>query len=228
MHVAIVALGPSSHSYVTMMEGLGGRHAFCDEVWAVNSYGDVLACDRIFHMDDVRIQEQRAVNNPKIGSMLAGLKATAIPVYTSRRHPDYPATTDYPLEDVINAVGTDYFNCTPSYAIAYAIYLGAKRISLFGLDFTWPNASDAEQGRACCEYWIGRAMQRGIDVFVVNTSSLMDANVERNLRHYGYDTLDVEVSFDGGKAKVTTTPRDSIPDAAEIERRYDHTRGTKT
>lgn len=223
-----MALGPSSHSYLTMMEGLGGRHAFCDEVWAVNSYGDVLACDRIFHMDDVRIQEQRAVNNPKIGNMLAYLKASSIPVYTSRKHPDYPATKDYPLEDVINATGTDYFNCTPSYAIAYAIYLGAKRISLFGLDFTWPNASDAEQGRACCEYWIGRAMQRGIDVFVVNTSSLMDANVERSLRHYGYDTLDVEVSFDGGKAEVTTTPRDSIPDAAEIERRYDHSKRTKT
>ena len=213
-----------------MMEGLGGRHAFCDEVWGVNSYGDVLACDRIFHMDDVRVQEQRAANNPKIANMLAYLKVTSIPVYTSRSHPDYPATQDYPLEDVINACGTDYFNCTPAYAIAYAIYLGAKRISLFGLDFTWPNSYDAEQGRACCEYWIGRAMQRDIKVFVVNTSTLMDANVERNLRHYGYDTLDVDVSFDGGKARVTTTPRDkgTIPTADEVERRYDHSKGTMT
>jgi hypothetical protein len=227
MHVSIVALGPSSHSYLTMMEGLGGRHAFCDEVWAVNSYGDVLACDRIFHMDDVRIQEQRAVNNKKIGNMLAWMKATHIPIYTSRRHDDYPALQEYPLEDVINTVGTDYFNCTPAYAIAYAIYLGAKRISLFGLDFTWPNSYDAEQGRACCEYWIGRAMQRGIEVFVVKTSTLMDANVPNDLRRYGYDTLHVEVSLDGGKARVTTTPKDVIATADEIERRYDHTKGTE-
>jgi len=170
----------------------------------------------------VRIQEQRAVNNPKIANMLAYLKATSIPVYTSRRHEDYPATQDYPLEDVINTVGTEYFNCTPAYAIAYAIYLGATRISLFGLDFTWPNSHHAEQGRACCEYWIGRAMQRGIQVFVVNTSSLLDANVERSLRLYGYDTLHVDVRFEDGKAKVTKTPRDSIPTADEIERRYDH------
>lgn len=225
MHIAIVALGPSSHSYVTMMEGLGGRHAFCDEVWGVNSYGDVLACDRIFHMDDVRVQEQRAVNNPKIANMLAWMKTTAIPVYTSRNHPDYPALQEFPLEDVINSVGTDYFNCTPAYAIAYAIYLGATRISLFGLDFTWPNSRDAEQGRACCEYWIGRAMQRGIQVFVVNTSTLMDSNVERDLRLYGYDTLRVDVTYDGGKAKVVKTPKERIPTADEIERRYDHSKG---
>jgi hypothetical protein len=210
-----------------MMEGLGGRHAFCDEVWAVNSYGDVLACDRIFHMDDVRIQEQRAVNNKKIGNMLAWMKTTHIPIYTSRRHDDYPALQEYPLEDVINTVGTDYFNCTPAYAIAYAIYLGAKRISLFGLDFVWAGCSEIEAGRACCEYWIGRAMQRGIHVFVVNSSTLMDANVERDLRLYGYDTLHVEIGFEDGAAKVTTTPKDRVPSAEEIERRYDHTKGTE-
>lgn len=226
MHVSIVALGPSSLSYVQMMEGLGGRHAFCDEVWGINSYGDVLACDRVFHMDDVKVQEQRSANNPKIGRMIESLKRFSGPVVTSRAYPDYPNFVAYPLEDVINAVGTPYFNCTPAYAIAYAIYLGVRRISLFGLDFTWPNAHDAEQGRACCEYWVGRAMQRGIEVFVCNTSSLMDANVPSDLKFYGYDTQRVSVEFADGRARVSLSPKD-MPPTEEIERRYDHSGRTK-
>lgn len=209
-----------------MMEGLGGRHAFCDEVWAINSYGDVLACDRVFHMDDFKIQEQRAENNPKIGKMVECLKRHPGPVYTSRAYPDYPGSKDFPLEEVINSAGTDYFNCTPAYAIAYAIHLKADRISLFGLDFTWPNAHDAEQGRACCEYWLGRAMQRGIQVFVCNSSTLMDRNVPGDLRLYGYDTLRVEIEYVDGKARVTKTPKDVVPTAEEMEQRYDHSKGT--
>ena len=60
MHVAIVGMGPSAESFMDTAKRLGGRSAFCDQVWAINGLGDVLACDMVFHMDDVRVQEIRA------------------------------------------------------------------------------------------------------------------------------------------------------------------------
>ena len=59
-HVVILGLGPSLESYVDLVKRLGGRRAFADEVWAINALGDVVACDRFFHMDDFRVQQLRA------------------------------------------------------------------------------------------------------------------------------------------------------------------------
>ena len=59
-HVSIVGLGPSCATFFELTRRLGGVSAWCDEVWGINAIGDVLKCDRIFHMDDVRVQEIRA------------------------------------------------------------------------------------------------------------------------------------------------------------------------
>jgi SAM-dependent methyltransferase len=55
----------------------GGRRKFCDETWGINALGDVLACDRVFHMDDVRIQEIRAEARPEsnIAAMLEWMRS---------------------------------------------------------------------------------------------------------------------------------------------------------
>lgn len=227
MHVALVALGPSSLQYVQTVEAHGGRHAFCDKVWTVNSFGNVLDCDLIWHMDDVRVQEARAAAKPtgKIAGMLRWLKAhRGAPVMTSRAHPEYPTLIAYPLEDVLNTCPTLYFNSTPAYAIAYAIHIGVKQLSLFGLDYTWPNAHEAERGRACVEYWLGRAMQRGMIIRIGDHSTLMDSNTSEAEKFYGYDTVDVAVSVDGNRVIVTQSERQITPSAADIEARYDHSK----
>src|SRR3990167_2274084 len=125
MRAAIVALGQSGIEFVREAEALGGRQQIADEVWAINGYGDVIQCDRIFHMDDVRIQEARAAaGNKKIGRMLAWMKQHPGPIITSRAHPDYPGLVAFPLEAVINSVahGRAYFNGTVAYAVALAIH----------------------------------------------------------------------------------------------------------
>jgi hypothetical protein len=226
-HVAILGLGPSLESYVDHVKRLGGRHRFCDEVWAINSLGDVLQCDRIFHMDDVRIQEIRAAARPEsnIAVMLAWLKTHPGPVYTSFKHPDYPGLVEFPLEEVINALGYAYFNNTAAYAAALAIHLGVEKISLFGCDYTYPNAHDAEKGRACLEFWLGMAAARGIRLAMPDRTSLMDTIEPEAFRLYGYDavTVSIDKQADDKFAKVTFTPR-VLPTAEEIEARYDHSK----
>jgi hypothetical protein len=234
-HVAIVGLGPSCATFFEMTRRMGGVSAYCDELWGINAIGDVLRCDRVFHMDDLKVQEARAAAKPdgNIAAMVRWLKSHPGPVYTSVVREGYPGLVPFPLQDVLNSRhgdngGAPYFNSTAAYAIAAAVtqvLRPVNRISLFGLDYTLPNAHHAEQGRACCEFWLGIAAARGIEITVPETSSLLDACEPASHRLYGYDCVDVSLKDqeDGG-VKVEMTERSEIPSAAEVEARYDHSK----
>lgn len=226
--VAILGLGPSVTQYLELTKRVGGRHKHFDEVWTINALGDVFACDLVFHMDDVRIQEIRAAAAPEsnIAAMLAWLKTHPGPVITSRAHPDYPGLVEFPLEAFLREIdGSAYFNSTAAYAIAYAIFIGVEHLAVFGNDFTYENSHHAEKGRACVEFWLGYAKARGMQVTVPHVSSLLDACNAPADRIYGYDTLDVQIQRTAEDGPIVTmTPRESLPTAEEIEARYDHTR----
>jgi hypothetical protein len=230
-HVVILGLGPSLECYVDVVKRLGARRKFADEVWAINALGDIIQCDRVFHMDDVRVQEIRAAAKPQsnIAAMLEWLKTHPGPVYTSRPHADYPGLVAFPLEDVINSCGIAYFNSTAAYAVAYAIHIGVKKITLFGIDYTLPNAHHAEKGRGCVEFHLGIAKARGIVIGIPDNTSLLDSAAPIEERVYGYDTVTLDMSTDeNGVVVVSMTPHDEAPTAAEIESRYDHSKHPNT
>lgn len=225
LHIAILGLGPSLDQYLEITKRLGGRSRFCLETWTINALGNVFESDLVFHMDDVRIQEIRAKAAPasNIAAMLGWLKTSKVPVVTSRKHPDYPSLVEFPLEDILNHLGHDYFNSTAAYAVAFAIHIGATKISLFGMDYTYPNAHDAEKGRACVEFWLGQAHARGIQINLPKTTTLLDSMYPRSSRLYGYDTVDIDfISQADGCVKLEFKERETLPTAAEIEKNYDH------
>lgn len=230
-HVAIVGLGPSCATFFELTRRLGGVSAYCDEVWGINAIGDVMRCDRVFHMDDMLVQEARAAERPdsNIAAMVRWLKTHPGPVYTSVVREGYPGHVAFPLEAVLNRGanhngGAPYFNSTAAYAVAFAIHIGVKKVSLFGLDYTLPNMHQAEQGRGCVEYWLGIAAARGIAIAIPETSSLLDACEPAERRLYGYDCVDVHLhDQEDGRVQVSFTDK-MPPSAAEIEQRYDHSR----
>jgi SAM-dependent methyltransferase len=230
-HVAIVGLGPSGRTFFELVRGQGGASAWCDEVWGINAIGDTFRCDRIFHMDDVALQERRAFARPSsnIANMVRWLKTHPGPIYTSVVREGYPGMVEFPLEDVLNRKhdgngGAPYFNSTTAYAIAYAVHIGVKTISLWGVDYTLPNVHHGEQGRACVEFWLGIAAARGIEIIIPDTSTLMDACAPARERIYGYDGVDVVLKDQpDGTVKVEFKERE-LPTAAEIEARYDHSK----
>lgn len=225
-HVAILGLGPSLEAFVDLTKRLGGRHAYCDEVWGINAVGGVVQCDRVIHMDDVRVQEVRARAKPEsnIARMLEWLRVSPVPVITSALHPEYPALVEFPLRDVLQWGRHAYFNSTAAYAVAYAIHVGVQKLSLFGCDFTYPNAHTAEKGRACVEFWLGVAAARGIRLVMPRSSTLMDALHTPAERLYGYDGFAVDISTDpAGECAVIYKPVD-LPTAEEVEARYDHSK----
>lgn len=223
--IAIVGLGGSVDAYTDVVKRAGGRSRLFDQVWCINALGNVFDCDLIFHMDDIRIQSIRAEARPdsNIATMVEWLKTSKTPVMTSRGHPDYPALIEFPLEDALNILGNCYFNNTAAYAIAYAIMVEATDISLFGMDYTYPNRHDAEKGRACVEFWLGVAHARGIRIGLPVSTTLMDANVSQESRMYGYDTLKVVIDPQmDGSVKLQMSEISELPSAQEIEARYDH------
>lgn len=226
MRVAILGLGPSLGQYLELTKRMGARSKLCDETWGINAVGDIIKCDRVFHMDDVRVQQRRADAAPEsnIAAMLGWLRTHPGPVYTSIPSPEYPGSVAYPLEAVAKSTGQIYWNSTAAYAVALAIHEGATEIQCFGMDFTYPDAHDAEKGRGCVEFWLGFAAARGIKTVVPKTSTLLDACYPATERFYGYDMVHVERSGSGADLSITFRDRDDAdtPTAEEIEARYDH------
>lgn len=232
MHVAILGLGPSVNQFLQLAKRNGGRRAVCDQVWGINAIGDVIACDLVFHMDDVRVQEIRAAAAPEsnIAQMLRWVRTHPGPIVTSYKHPDYPGLVEFPLAEILNLCPNGYMNTTAACAVAYAIrellkHDGPRKLSCWGMDFTYPDAHDAEKGRACVEFWLGFASAKGIELLVPRTTTLLDAmypmtGVER---FYGYDGFDLKFGRDGERITVEQTPK-ALPTAEEIEHRYDHSR----
>ena len=226
-HIAILGLGPSLDQYTDQVKRAGGRSAFCDETWVINALGDLFACDLVFHMDDIRVQLLRAEAKPEsnIARMVDWIKRSPVPVVTSRAHPDYPALVEFPLEDVLNHLGHDYFNNTAAYAVAMAIHIGATKISCFGMDFTYPNVNHAEKGKACVEFWLGQAHARGIEIGLPKTSTLMDSCYPREARLYGYDCVDVDFLIEAdGHLALSFKDRATLPTAEQVEANYDHSK----
>lgn len=226
--VAIVAMGASSHTYMRLCAQAGDRHRLADETWVVNAMAGVLTHDRVFHMDDMRLQEMRAAVNPKgnVAGLANWLRTHPGPIYTSRAYPEFPGAVEFPLAEVMTKTGHGYFNSTVAYALAYALYLklthgGPRRLELFGIDFSYPNGHKREKGRACVEFWLGLCSANGIDINIAQDSTLMDACVPDEEKMYGYDgyALEIDMKDDGFHVTKTDKP---LPDVAEVERRYSH------
>ena len=219
-HVSILGMGPSIDDFTDFAKRFGGSHSFCDEVWGINNVGGVFQCDRVFHMDDVRVQERRAEAQPKsnIANMLKWMRGHSGPIYTSHVDPGYPGLVPYPVQDVIQDLGMVYFNSTVAWAVAFAIHARVGVISLFGLDFSYQHSHKAERGRACVEFWLAAARARGIKINVSANTSLLDACEDPDSKLYGFDGYKVNVADNG---EVTFEPRD-LPTAQEVEARYNH------
>ena len=62
--------------------------------------------------------------------------------------------------------------------------------SAFGVDFSYKgNLHFAEAGRACCEFWLSKCIERGMIIKVAARSGLLDTNEPIEDRLYGYHRL---------------------------------------
>jgi len=90
---------------------------------------------------------------------------------------------NYPLKEIIEYFGTDYFSNTVDYAIALALYEGFTEIDLYGVNLSC--LSEYIYLKAGVEYWIGRAQGMGAKVRAYGESSVLKT---KDGKLYGYGT----------------------------------------
>jgi hypothetical protein len=202
-HIAIVAMGESQLDF-----HLSRVHSNkYDEVWGINCMGEITRCDRIFMMDPV----SRFLDTEDAGSqteiMKTMFKNYTGPIYTCELDKRVPNAELFPLEEVVQYADCAYLNNTVPYAFAYALYQEVGAISIYGIDFSYRgNLHFAEAGKACCEFWLAKCIERGMTVAVGARSGLLDTNVPINERLYGYHRLSdpIVMVVDDGVFKETT------------------------
>ena len=201
-NIAIVAMGNSQldyHMAITHSQEF-------DEVWVINAMISVIPNpDRAFVMDPV----SRFFESDDAGDMSEVMRQTLpkikCPIYTCQLDERVPALELYPIETLIKDTECGYINNTVAYAIAFACWNKVGNVNLFGADFTYKgNLYFAEMGRACCEFWLAKCMERGATVQIAVRSNLLDANVDVKDKLYGYHRLaDPVISYlQDGKMNV--------------------------
>jgi hypothetical protein len=93
------------------------------------------------------------------------------------------------------------------------------------VDYSHVNIVKAEVGRACCEFWLGRCMERDIQLQMPTDTWLLSTSTKN--RMYGYDTQSLSAEFDGQGMCTIHYKNKPAPTAEEIETDYCHHKLTK-
>lgn len=99
------------------------------------------------------------------------LKGLKIPVYMDASHEDYPTSVKYPLEELIQDLGADYFTSSIAYMIALAIYQKYDELHLYGIEMVY--GTEYINERPCVEFWLGVAHARGMKLIMPEASTLL-------------------------------------------------------
>ena len=227
--VALVGLGMSRYDYASQIIG-GYCEQFWDEVWTMNMGLGIFVHDKLFVMDDLRIQ---AGKFPHYGRKLSTHDR---PIITSQSYPEFPMSINLPIQEICTKIGDDYFVNTACYTIAYAIYIGVEELTLYGCDFHYPNSDLREEGGQNAAYLLGLARTFGMTFKMTQTTTFMGANsttlVDGHPRRklYGYKTqpfIPMEVT-DGprpGKDPALRKSEGNHPDAVSANQPSDETEG---
>lgn len=206
--VNIVAMGSSrSDWFSTQMVEQRPALLLDAQTWTINYMAAAIYCDRVIHIDPIH----NYLNTHVVRDMCERTQKLGIPFYTSWPHPLYSNHVIYPFDEVIQKLGVCYFNTSVAYAIALAIVEGYTEIGLFGCDFSYPDVHLAESGRACCEFLLGVASQRGVRVSIAGTSTILDTHCGQH--PYGWFKDPYAPPVNGG---ALMTPRDILAHVAKF------------
>ena len=111
------------------------------------------------------------------------LKKNIVPIYMQEVSEDVPASIRYPRERIF-AEYRGYFTCHAAYMIALALSEGVTHLGLYGINYS----ADSEYAtqRGSCEYWLGLAEGRGVNVVLPSRNTLLNSPPLL----YGYESHD--------------------------------------
>ena len=155
------------------------------------------------------------------------LAKNTVPIFMQKQFVEVPASRAYPKGQILAEFGNarPYFTNHVAWMIALALTEGVTTLGLFGINYS--SESEYMMQRGSAEFWLGRAVERGVRLVIPEQCSLLQ---EPNLL-YGYESHD-EVTgllkpeykrkeFDRRSEKKVFTPGDNPtlakPPAALVE-----------
>lgn len=210
--VAIVALGPSQSQWFYGNGTYERAVPPVDEVWSLNKGLRTIKADVGWILDDLVGEARRSeeyandirnFNIPIITTTIDHDVKELFPKVDLHEYPmqeiiwqagvRYGVVSGQKVADLkvngesIRTVGKDlamHFQNSVPMMIAYALYIGVRRLYLYGVDYSYPGQEANEKGRANCSYWVGFTRGQAMQVHINRDSTLMDTRDP--LFIYGY------------------------------------------
>lgn len=137
---------------------------FDTEVWVVNNaYKKALETGHVDKLFLAHKPPEPNLNWAEIEDLSHSIEIVSL-------HPQEFKVTPYPLEEIVEKFGSDYFTDTISYMIAYALYKEYREIYLYGVDMG-PDDIYKEDIPGV-EYWLGLAVGRRVKIGFPDNSYL--------------------------------------------------------
>lgn len=136
------------------------------EIWGLNgAYDAIPRFDRWFDMHSIDVLKKYHQS-----AYFDFLRKAGNKVIMAHQTPELPEAQKFPAMELVDKYGR-YFTNTVAWLIAYAIEQNPSTIGLWGINM----AMDTEYSiqRPSCEYFLGIAEGKGIDVIIPESSEIM-------------------------------------------------------
>ena len=194
--VTVVALGPTKSDFLeaTTTHEPPAIVWECDELWGmnggVNHFAGRVAYDMLWVMDHLDGEERK---EPEYANHIRRwLQRFGRPLMTSQAGSwsEHPQVYEYPLEDVWRFAKRHmghfypYFHNSIPYVLAYAAFIGVKRLKLWGADYHHESIKRREDDKPNAEWWVAWCARHGMHLHLPASTTLCSAN--RGVWFYGY------------------------------------------
>lgn len=145
------------------------------------AYQHLNRLDMHFELHDIDYLKNEVKPDPTYFDFLLDIRDKAVLNNTNFEFPDARA---YPLQEICNFVGANYFNNTIAYIIAYAMwfYPDLTDLALIGVDMS--GEGEYVHQRPNCEFYLGMAKGKGIKVHIPEGCPLLNSS-----HLYGFEKL---------------------------------------
>jgi hypothetical protein len=162
--VVICAKGPGwAESNMDEEKGVGPFACPEEEIsiWGVNAVCTWRPVDVEFHMHhlDPR-QDKDSINQRTFEKILR----SNVPLVTLDKYKEFPSSIKFPFKWVWETFNTDYISNSISYMIAFALYIGVKKIDMYGVNMSTQVEYMMEKGNV--ESWCSIARGYGATVTI--------------------------------------------------------------
>jgi len=138
------------------------------EIWShASCYATCRRVDRWFELHPESKWRQKKTYHPDWPAWLA---QQTVPVYMQAKHKSIPASVRYPKERIL-AEFPRYLTSQAAWMIALALAEGVTHLGFYGIHYALSSEYAAQ--RPGCEFWMGVALGRGVQLVVPDGAPLL-------------------------------------------------------